>query len=151
MDEQGFEEYKAYLTRNTGTELAEISPEAASPLLDQYIDEILLSEFAAANNLDISNDKVAAAVREDAGATIDSKRDELRREALLRSIADSVPPATDAEVRAFYEQNQDEFRIAEEVRMRQILVRDRETAEEVLTLLERGEDFASTSQAYSTP
>ncbi len=144
------EEFKAYLSRNTGTELAEISPEAASPLLDQYINEVLLSEFAAANDLDVSTDKVAAAVREDAGSTIDSKRDELRREALVASISASVPSPTEAEVQAFYSQNPGEFRIPEEVSVRQILVRSREAGEEVLEKLGTGADFAAISKEFST-
>jgi len=146
----GIEEFKAYLTRNTGTELVEIAPEAASPLLDQYIDEILLSEFAAANNLEVQTDKVAAAVREDAGSTIDSKRDDLRRQALITSIAESVPPPSDAEIQEFYKAHPDDFRIPEEVRVRQILTRDRESAEVVIAKLKEGAPFASLSAKYST-
>lgn len=144
------EDFKSYLTRNTGTELAQISPEAASPLLDQYIDEVLLSEYAAVNDLEVAADKVAAAVREDAGATIDSKRDELRREALVSSISESIPSPSDAEIQSFYNQNPDEFRIREQVRVRQILVRDRQTAEEIIKKLDAGEDFATLSGTYST-
>ena len=144
------EEFKTYLSRNTGTELAEISPEAAGPLLDQYIDEVLLSEFAAANNLEVSADRVAAAVREDAGSTIDSKRDELRRAALVATISESVPQPTESEIQAFYSEHPDDFRIPEEVALRQILVRERETAEEVIRKLRAGGDFATLSTEYST-
>jgi peptidyl-prolyl cis-trans isomerase C len=144
------EEFKAWLQRNTGSELAQISPEAASPLLDQYVDEVLLSEFAAANGSEVSADKVAAAVREDAGSTIDSKRDELRRQALVTSIADSIPTPTDAEILAFYNQNQDEFRIPEQVRVRQILVRDEASAKAVAAKLKAGQDFGNVSREYST-
>lgn len=146
----GIEEFKNYLSRNTGTELAQISPEAASPLLDQYIDEVLLSEFAAANNMEVPTDKVAAAVREDAGSTIDSKRDELRRAALIASLTQSVTPPSDSEILEFYNQNSSEFRIPEQVSIRQILVRDRETAETVVAKLRAGGDFAKLSVEHST-
>jgi parvulin-like peptidyl-prolyl isomerase len=143
------EEFKTYLTRNTGTELAEISPEAAGPLLDQYVDEVLLSEFAAANSLEVTADKVAAAVREDAGSTIDSKRDELRRAALVTSISESVPAPGESEIQAYYDQHPDDFRIPEEVSLRQILVRDAETAAAVIGKLKTGGDFAELSKEYS--
>jgi parvulin-like peptidyl-prolyl isomerase len=144
------EDFKAYLSRNTGAELAQISPEAASPLFDQYIDEVLLSEFAAANNVNVPADKITAAVREDAGSTIDSKRDELRRQELIASLTDAVPPPTDAEIQEYYHQNIDEFRTAEHVRVRQTLVRDRTTAAGVLSRLRNGEDFAEVARAFST-
>lgn len=144
------EEFKAWLQRNTGSELAQISPEAASPLFDQYVDEVLLSEFAAANGNEVPADKVAAAVREDAGSTIDSKRDELRRQALVASITESVPVPTDAEILAFYNENQDEFRIPEQVSVRQILVRDEASAKAVVAKLKAGQDFGNVSREYST-
>src|SRR5690242_12173495 len=36
-------DFKRYLERNTGTDLAQMGPEVASAILDQYVEEIILS------------------------------------------------------------------------------------------------------------
>src|SRR4029077_6575830 len=56
-------DFKRYLERNTGTDLAQMGPEVASAMLDQYVEEVILSEYAAAHGVEISAEKIAAAVR----------------------------------------------------------------------------------------
>lgn len=144
------EEFKHYLKRNTGTELAQIAPVAASPLLDQYVNELLLSEYAAQRNLDVDAEKVTEAVRSDPGSTLTEKRDELRRVRLMAELTTKVDKPGDDEVRAFYTQHQDEFRQEEQARVRQILVRDEATAKRVLSELRAGADFEELSKKHST-
>ena len=43
--------FDRYLERNPGVDLAQIAPEAASALLDQHLEEILLSEYAATRGI----------------------------------------------------------------------------------------------------
>jgi hypothetical protein len=40
-------DFKRYLDRNAGTDLAQLTPEVASAMLDQYVEEIIVSEYAA--------------------------------------------------------------------------------------------------------
>ena len=144
------EDFKHYLERNIGTELAQISPVAASPLLDQYIHEILLSEWAASHDHEVDTEKVTEAVRKDPGSTLTEKRDELRRRRLLADLSTSVAKSSDDEIQAFFVQNEDEFRLEEQARVRQILLRDEATANKVFAELKGGAAFEELSKRFSS-
>ena len=44
-------DFNRYLDRNTGTDLAQMGPEVASAITDQYLEEVILSEYAAAHGV----------------------------------------------------------------------------------------------------
>lgn len=142
-------DFKRYLERNTGTELAQMQPEVASALLDQYLEEIILSEHAARHGVEVPADAIAAAVRTDAGATVIEKRDDMRRQKLILGLSANVADATEAQVSDYYQLHREEFRTAEEVRVRQILVQSETLAGEIVRKLKKGETFADLSQAHS--
>ena len=142
-------DYKRYLDRNAGTDLSQVGPEVSSAMLDQYVEEIILSEYAAAHGVEIPAEQIASAVRNDAGATVIEKRDDMRRERLIATISADVPPASDPEVRAYYDQHASEFRIGEEVHVRQILVHDEAVADDVQQKLKRGTSFETLSSEFS--
>jgi len=83
-------DFKRYLDRNAGTDLAQVGPEVASAMLDQYIEEIVLSEHAATHGVEIPAEKIASAVRTEAGSTVIEKRDEMRRQKLIADLAGSL-------------------------------------------------------------
>jgi len=142
-------DYKRYLDRNAGTDLSQVGPEVSSAMLDQYVEEIILSEYAAAHGVEIPAEQIASAVRNDAGATVIEKRDDMRRERLIATISADVPPASDPEVRAYYDQHASEFRIGEEVHVRQILVHDEAVADDIQQKLKRGTSFETLSSEFS--
>jgi peptidyl-prolyl cis-trans isomerase C len=142
-------DFKRYLERNAGTELAQMGPEVASAMVDQYVEEIILSEYAAAHGVEIPAEKIAAAVRNDAGSTVIEKRDDMRRQKLIGEIAADVPSANEPEIRAYYEQHAGEFRSGEEVHVRQILVHDEGVAGEIERKLKNGTSFEELSSQYS--
>ena len=142
-------DFKRYLERNAGTELAQLTPEVASAMLDQFVEEIIVSEYAASHGVEVPADKIAAAVRTEAGVTVMEKRDEMRRERLVANLAAQVPEPGDAEVQAYYEHHQGEFRSGEEVRVRQILVHDESLAADIVAKLKAGTPFADLSIQYS--
>jgi hypothetical protein len=142
-------DFKRYLDRNAGTDLAQVGPEVASAMLDQYVEEIVLSEYAATHGVEIPAEKIAAAVRTEAGSTVIEKRDEMRRQKLISDIAGNIPQPQEAEIRAYYEQHPGEFHSGEEVRVRQILVHDEATANDITARLKKGESFADLSAQYS--
>ncbi len=142
-------DFKRYLERNTGTELAQMGPEVASAMLDQYIEEIILSEHAAAHNVEIPAEQIAAAVRNDAGSTVIEKRDDMRRQKLIADVSADVSSSTDSEVRTYYEQHAGEFRSGEEVHVRQILVHDENVANEIEQKLKKGVPFEQLSNQFS--
>src|SRR5204863_5748707 len=93
-------DFKRYLERNAGTDLAQVGPEVASAMLDQYAEEIVLSEYAATHGVEVPAEKIAAAVRNEAGSTVIEKRDEMRRQKLIADLSADVSQATDEETRA---------------------------------------------------
>ena len=142
-------DFKRYLERNAGTDLAQLTPEVASALLDQFVDEIIVSEYAASHGIEVPADKIATAVRTEAGATVIEKRDEMRRERLLADLSAEVAAPTETEIQDYYARNQSDFRSSEEVRVRQILVHDEALAKEIVTKLRDGVPFADVSSQYS--
>lgn len=142
-------DFKRYLERNAGTELAQLTPEVASAMLDQFVEEVIVSEYAARHGVEVPAEKIAAAVRTEAGVTVIEKRDEMRRERLVADLAARAPEPGDPQVLDYYEKNQGEFRSNEEVSVRQILVNDENLAKEIHRKLKEGVPFADLSSQYS--
>jgi peptidyl-prolyl cis-trans isomerase C len=142
-------DFKRYLDRNAGTDLSQLNPEVASALLDQFVEEIIVSEYAAAHGIEVPAEKIAAAVRTEAGATVVEKRDEMRREKLLADLAARMPDPSAEQLQDFYQQHHGDFRSAEEVRVRQILVHDEALAKEILDKLKNGGSFTDLSNEHS--
>ncbi len=143
------EDFKRYLDRNAGTDLAQMAPEVASAMLDQYVEEVVLAEYAATHGVEVPADAIAAAVRSDAGATVKEKRDDMRRQRLIARLSTEIPEPTEAQMREYYEQHLNEFRSGEEVRVRQILVHDEALASEIVSKLKKGAAFEDLSRQYS--
>ncbi|HEX7190796.1 MAG TPA: peptidyl-prolyl cis-trans isomerase [Thermoanaerobaculia bacterium] len=142
-------DFKRYLERNAGTDLAQVNPEVASAMLDQWIDEIVLSEYAATHGVEVPAEAIAQAVRNDAGATVIEKRDEMRRQKLIASLNADVPDPSDTEIRDEYDKHPNEFKSGEEVHVRQILVHDEDLANQIVARLRKGEHFEDLSSQYS--
>lgn len=143
------DDFKRYLQRNAGTELAQTAPPAASALLDQFLEEVLLSEYSAQKGNEPAAEEVASALRADAGSTVAEKRDDLRRARLINGLAANVSEPTAAQVEEYYRTNPDEFRSGDRVHARQILVRNAAAADEVLAALKRGEPFSELARKHS--
>jgi peptidyl-prolyl cis-trans isomerase C len=142
-------DFKRYLERNTGTDLAQLGPEVASAMLDQYIEEVVLAEYAGSHGIEVSAEKIASAVRTDPGATVIDKRDEMRRQKIISDAAAEVAPPPDDQVRAYYESHPAEFKSGEEVHVRQILVHDEAQANDIVQKLKGGAAFEELSAQYS--
>jgi peptidyl-prolyl cis-trans isomerase C len=142
-------DFKNYIEHNAGTDLAQVTPEVASAMLDQYIEEILLSEYAASHGIEVPAEKIASAVRTEAGSTVIEKRDEMRRQKLLADLLADVPTPADADVRAYYEQHPTDFRRGEELHIKQILVHDEALANDIEEKLKNGASFEELSSQHS--
>ena len=142
-------DFKRYLERNVGMELAQLTPEVASAMLDQYLEEVIVSEYAASHGVEVPTEKIAEAVRTEAGATVIEKRDEMRRQRLIANLAAEIPEPTEAEIQTYYQQHQNEFRSGEEVRVRQILVNDETVAKDIREKLRDGASFEELSSQFS--
>lgn len=142
-------DFKRYLERNAGTDLAQVNPEVASAMLDQWIDEVVLSEYATAHGVEVPAESIATAVRSEAGSTVIEKRDEMRRQKLIATMAAEVPEASDADVKDYYDKHLNDFKSGEEVHVRQILVHDEQLANDIVARLKKGEHFEDLSGQYS--
>lgn len=142
-------DFKRYLDRNTGTELAQMSHEVASAVLDQYVEEVLLAEHAAASGIVVPADAIAAAVRNDAGSTVIEKRDEMLRQRLVASVAADVEEPSETAVAEYYRAHQNDFRTDDQVRVRQILLSDEALANQVAARAAKGEPFEDLASQYS--
>ena len=143
-------DFKRYLDRNAGTDLAQLTPEVASAMLDQFTEEIILSEYAAAHGVEVPAEKIAEAVRNEAGATVIEKRDDMRREKLLANLSTEIPEPAAADIQAYYDQHRGDFRSGEEVRVRQILVHDEKLANDIVKQLRGGASFEELSSQHSS-
>lgn len=105
------EDFGNYVRAATGSPLAKVSPQVASSLLDQYLDERLLEKA------------VEAAEPKPKGETAAERRREvLERSARLEAI-------TDAELRAEYDRQPERWSHPPLVRLSQMLLPTREAAE----------------------
>jgi parvulin-like peptidyl-prolyl isomerase len=142
-------DFKRYLERNAGTDLSQMTAEVASALLDQYIEEVLIAEYAAAHGTEIPAEKIATSVRNDPGSTVIEKRDEMRRAKLIGELSADLPPATDAQISDYYQQHRADFNTGEEVRVKQILLHDENLANQLAQRLHAGASFEELSAEFS--
>jgi hypothetical protein len=143
------ENFKRYLDRTTGTDLAQMGAEVASAMLDQYVEEIMLSEYAAAHRIEVPAETIASSVRNDPASTVLEKRDEMRRQKLIAQVSADVPISTDADLRQYYDQHVTDFKSGEELHVRQILVHDESLAGDIASRLRKGAAFEDLSAQYS--
>ena len=124
--------FESYLERNTRESGSSLPSAVLSQLFDQFLDEMLLTRLATDKRL-IPDDTsprlaVAALLSDKNGASVE-------------------PSAPDVE--SYYRQHLDQFQRPERVRLRQILVEDRETAELAASRLAGGAPFPEVARQYS--
>ena len=121
----------AYVKTATGEPLAAVSPQVASSLLDQYLEELLLDRM------------VEAAVPKAAGQTAAERRaDVIGRRARLDAISD-------ADLRAAYDANSDRYAHPPLVRLSQLVLPSREKAELAKKRLKDGVAWLEVSRQLS--
>lgn len=119
-------EVEATLRAQAAEDAAALSSAVLSALLDDFLDEVLLGLYA--RNRGWSGD---APVAEMLAAEVEAR------------------PVTDAEVAAAYEARRASFSLPARIRLRQVLVADRATADRAAARLLAGEDFLAVSRDLS--
>jgi len=137
-------------------------------LLNQLIEQRLFLEEAVRLKIDISPHELNEAVnriKEDYApgefdamlqnrqTTYEEWRERLRRELLSQKMVNQAVPEsiriTDEEVEAYFEKHSKDFVRPEEVRARQIVVANEETANSIRQMALQGTDFATLAKAHS--
>lgn len=129
--EVAYDRFEEYLEQNLGGVDSALPSEVLSQLLDQFLDELLLAQLATERGLATPETPSRRAVM-----------------ALLSAENARVEPGPES-ISTYYREHQGDFSRPERVRLAQILVEDRATAEEVLEALASGEDFAAVAERLS--
>lgn len=125
-----YPEFESYLERTLGEPGGALASDVLSRLFDQFVDERLLTRLAVERGLvPAGSDGRAAA------------------EALLAKEAGAA--ADDASIAGYYREHAEEFVRPERVRLRQILVEDRATAERARREIAAGADFVAVARRVS--
>ena len=165
---------------NRGPIPAERRDDVLRTALDQLITYTVMKQEAAARNLPITDTELDARVKEMQGAMTKEQFDkalaerntsaaQLRSDAKVDMMIDrmmqgelsTLPGASDAEARDFYDKNPDKFKQGESIRASHILVMANEKADEatkkaartkiegVLKRVRAGQDFAKLAREFS--
>jgi parvulin-like peptidyl-prolyl isomerase len=123
-----YTEFESYVASSVGEPAAGLDSAVLSRLLDRYLEEEALLMLA-----------------------LDRGIEGTRRSAVNALIDEEVDPKADLPtVRAYYEAHPGEFREPSRVRLLQILVGDRETAEQAAREIEGGASFSEVSSRVSS-
>lgn len=83
------------------------------------------------------------------GMSLDEFKDRLGLDAMLDQIAGQEASISEADIKQYYQQNQEQFSHGEQVRARMILLETRQNAQAIMSALEAGGDFAGLAEALS--
>ncbi len=136
--------------------------------LDQLITRQLIFQLAESEGLAVSEDELEEEIRaivdesfqgdqeqfemvlEQYGISFDAFKEDARLNLLVRKIAMDNIDTSEEEARRFFEEHSYMFGQEEEVEARHILVESEAEADEIVALLDEGEDFAALAEEYST-
>lgn len=146
-DEVVYPAFAAFVESQTDISPAALESAVLSSLLDQYLDERLLVRMAEDRGLPGVGQGLDSGAKEGSG---DGPSASGHRDALAALLAaDPISQPTEEELRALYESEIGEHELPARVLLSQILVEDRETANEAAAKLAGGADFAAMARRYS--
>ncbi len=129
-EEIRYDQFEAYLRDNVDSTDPSLEGEVQSRLFDQFLDEQLLTRLAVERGMV----EPGSDLRDAVGFLLEG----FPREGW-----------TDSRLQAYYQAHLSEYRRPEEVHLRQILVADRETAEQALGAIAGGDDFGQVAARFS--
>jgi len=76
-------------------------------------------------------------------------REQLLYNKIIKKVTDNIVPPSYQEIKSYYKANQDEFRYPQMIKFRQIVTRNKEEADNLLTRLHKGEKMSELARQYS--
>jgi parvulin-like peptidyl-prolyl isomerase len=137
-------------------------------LLDQLIENRLILHEAPQMGITVTDDELEEAlasiqrsypeggfeeVVQDEASLLRWKeqlRERLLIEKVISRVSQVTSPIDEKTMRQYYEKHREEFAVGEQVRVRQIVVKDRKDAESILRKLKRGDSFEELAKQYSS-
>lgn len=110
--------------------------------LDEEVDSIITDYYGG-------DEEQFRSFLESQGYNLDFIRNDLRRNLMLKKIISTDLVISEKEAKEYLEENREHFDIPEEVKARHILVETKKEALEVISRLEKGEDFAELAKELS--
>jgi peptidyl-prolyl cis-trans isomerase C len=142
--------------------------EMRDELVQGVVDHYLILEYGKAEGISVSDDEFRRALLDIKKDYADNAFEEsvlrgyvdleewkhrLREQLLLTKIMDrvtkDVPSPSYQDIKTYFDANQDEFRTAQAVHFRQILVRTKAEGEDILKRLKGGEPFGELAREFS--
>ncbi|MBW2609130.1 MAG: peptidylprolyl isomerase [Deltaproteobacteria bacterium] len=137
-------------------------------LIKKIIDNYRIMEYGKEKGITVSDDELESAIKEikrdyppgvfreillqryiDPNDWKEGLRQELIIKKIITKATEDVSPATFQETKQYYESHRDEFKRPQTVRLRQIVTRTRDEAENILKQLAKGEDMGELAAKYS--
>jgi peptidyl-prolyl cis-trans isomerase C len=141
---------------------------AIKPIIEKITEKYLIMEYAKEQGITISDEELDAAVRgiksdyPESGfkemllrryIDINTWKEELRQDLLIKKViskvVENIPDVTFNEIIEYYESHKDEFARPPMIKLRQIVTRSQEEAEEILHRLSEGDQMAELAKKYS--
>ena len=126
--------------------------ELKAALVEELIERMLILREANRRGLEVSDQDVQEFLQgvKDAGEDLKGHVKELLlRAKLFESMAAEVPPPSEEELKAYYEEHKEEFRLPERVKVRQIVLASLQEAKEVRNRLKSGASFPELARRRS--
>ncbi len=116
------------------------TPEGKKQLLNMMIEQRLMVEEAEAQKLYLKSDVIKQ---------LQQARARILQRALYNEEVKKKVKVSDDEVKKYYNEHKDEFKVPGEATVRRIVVKDKNLAEKILQELKKGASFDSLARKYS--
>ncbi|MGN9863311.1 peptidyl-prolyl cis-trans isomerase [Bacillus swezeyi] len=140
--------------------LSEMEERYGKATLEDMINDRVVTQLAEKNNIKVSDDEIDRefllikavynSFYEDEDTKEKEWRDQIRHNILLEELLTKDIVISESELKSFYEKNKDLYKFDDSYRLKHIVVKDKDEAEQVLKELEGGSSFEAAAAEHST-
>ncbi|WFA05397.1 peptidyl-prolyl cis-trans isomerase [Bacillus sp. HSf4] len=140
--------------------LSEMEDRFGKATLEDMINERVVNQLAEKNNIKISDDEIDRefllikavynSFYEDEHTTEKEWREQIKHNILLEELLTKDIVIPESELKSFYQKNKDLYKFDDSYRLKHIVVKDKDEAEQVLKELKGGSSFEAAAAEHST-